>query len=792
MRKKFRKLTSIIMTTIMVLSIITMGDPNVYAADFTDTITTSESWSKTLNELFPPEAFSDANIDCRNLEVLVAGAANSVAVHLNGGEANYNNLLMEFNAIGTGCDGTEIITFTATVPGKYLFDINSDAGITKGIEITVTGGDTTKPVLSAESASGTNHNGSTLNFTSDEAGTYYYLVYGETEGEPSAATIEAQGTAVAKGTGVATSSANAVSLTGLAATTGYKAYVIVKDASNNVSEVSAIPFTTTVAPDTTKPVLTAGAVNRTSDTLGTVKFTSNKAGRYYYLVVADGVGEPTIDTSGVGTACNTSEITIINPSGLTSGAKDIYIKVKDASGNVSIALKIDIAAYIATGGGTTGGGNSNLTTKPSQGETIVIVNGKEHNVGTETKTTENGKSTVTVKLDNKAIETKIDEAIKNNPTGTKNLVQVPIDDTKSEVTRVEFTGDIVKRLEGKTFDISVKRDNIEYVIPVEEFTISEVAQNLGVQEKDLKDIKVEVEITKLDESVVAKYNEEAKSRGAELIFPPVSFEVRAKTTKADGETGMVGIDKFNNYVERVMEIPTGIDASRITTGIVFNQDGTYSHVPTEVFKKDGKLYAKLNSLTNSNYSVVWNPVTIQSVENHWSKNVVNDMASRLVIFNTESFDPNKAITRADFAEYIVRALGIYREGSSYENKFNDVSANNERSLAVLIANEYGIVTGYPDGTFKPNALITREEAMSMYQRAMNITNLIGRDTNRYQSYTDIDKVSGWASTAVKDVLAAHVFNGTSATNISPKSNLTYAEAAQAIKNLLVESKLINK
>jgi len=39
---------------------------------------------------------------------------------------------------------------------------------------------------------------------------------------------------------------------------------------------------------------------------------------------------------------------------------------------------------------------------------------------------------------------------------------------------------------------------------------------------------------------------------------------------------------------------------------------------------------------------------------------------------------------------------------------------------------------------------------------------------------------------------AYVFNGTSATTISPKSNLTYAESAQAIKNLLVESKLIDQ
>ncbi|PKM54223.1 MAG: hypothetical protein CVV00_09190, partial [Firmicutes bacterium HGW-Firmicutes-5] len=96
------------------------------------------------------------------------------------------------------------------------------------------------------------------------------------------------------------------------------------------------------------------------------------------------------------------------------------------------------------------------------------------------------------------------------------------------------------------------------------------------------------------------------------------------------------------------------------------------------------------------------------------------------------------------------------------------------------------------GTFRPDQMITREEAMVIYQRAMVITKLIGVDQNRYQSYIDYEEVEEWATTYVREVLSAHVFNGTTATTITPKANLTYAEATQAIKNLLVTSKLINK
>ncbi|MEA5084757.1 MAG: InlB B-repeat-containing protein [Lachnospiraceae bacterium] len=528
---------------------------------------------------------------------------------------------------------------------------------------------------------------------------------------------------------------------------------------------------------------------------GTTSYTASVGNAYSSITVTPTVadGNATVKVNGLAVTSGgaTGEIN------LSVGNNIITVVVTAQDGTTSNTYTITVTRAASSGGsgGSSGGSSSTTTTQPSQNtsqNTVVVVNGKEQNAGKETQKTEDGKSTVTVEVDNKAIESKIDDAIKNNTTGTGNVIQIPVADTKSEVAKVELTGDIVKKLEENTFDVSVKRDNVEYVIPAAEFTISKVAENLGIQEKALADIKVEVKITKLDEKVVEKYNEVAKANGAELVFPPVQFEITAKTTNIDGTTKEHSINKFSNYVERIMEIPVGVDPSKITTGIVFNSDGTYSHVPTEVYQKDGKWYAKLNSLTNSDYSVIWNPVTVKSVENHWSKEAVNDMASRLVIFNADDFEPDKAITRADFAEYIVRALGLYREGSTHENNFKDVSSTGERTIAILIANEYGIISGYADGTFRGDNQITREEAMAMYQRAMKITKLVGSDENRYQNYTDYSEVSDWATSYVKEVLSAHVFNGTTETKISPEASLTYAEAAQAVKNLLVESKLISQ
>lgn len=491
--------------------------------------------------------------------------------------------------------------------------------------------------------------------------------------------------------------------------------------------------------------------------------------------------------------CTDDDKTTVNRSGAETigGAPKYpgtyYVKAfVPANGNYSVATST--VAILRIYNPSSGGGS----TPPESTNTNVIVNGEPASAGIETKTTEDGKTTTLVQINNEVIDSKIEEVIKNNDTGMGNAIQISTADKDSEVIAFELTGDIVKKLEDNAFDVSVRNNDIEYIIPAKEFTISKVAETLNIKDKDLKEITVEVRITKPNEKLIESYNQLIKANGAELIFPPVSFEVVAKTTKADGTTEEVKISKFSNYVERMMEVPAGIDPSRISTGIVFNSDGTYSHVPTEVFQKDGKLYARINSLTNSIYSVIWNPVTVKSVENHWSKDTVNDMASRLIIKNPEGFMPNQNITRGEFAEYITKALGIYRSEIVNTQKFSDVKTTHELAYSIEIACEYGIISGYPDGTFKPDAQISREEAMVMYSRAMDIAGLAEADSDRINSYTDKDSVAEWAYNHVKKTISAGVFNGKTNETINPRDTFTCAEAATAIRNLLIEADLINE
>ena len=113
--------------------------------------------------------------------------------------------------------------------------------------------------------------------------------------------------------------------------------------------------------DETAPELSNGLATRTGETTATVKFTSDEAGSYYYVVDNNATAPNSIDTSGEGTSCSANTETMISLNSLPS--EYIHIVVKDAVNNVSNVLTIPIPAYTYTltvnlngGSGSTTGG----------------------------------------------------------------------------------------------------------------------------------------------------------------------------------------------------------------------------------------------------------------------------------------------------------------------------------------------------------------------------------------------------------------------------------------------------
>jgi len=99
--------------------------------------------------------------------------------------------------------------------------------------------------------------------------------------------------------------------------------------------------------DTTAPTLTEGNVNRISNTAATIGFTTNEVGTAYYLVKESGEAAPENTAVITGTSLGLVYGTVTGKTvTLTEGAKDIYVVVEDAMGNISAVLKIEAAAYV--------------------------------------------------------------------------------------------------------------------------------------------------------------------------------------------------------------------------------------------------------------------------------------------------------------------------------------------------------------------------------------------------------------------------------------------------------------
>ncbi|ACL76655.1 endo-1,4-beta-xylanase [Ruminiclostridium cellulolyticum] len=430
-------------------------------------------------------------------------------------------------------------------------------------------------------------------------------------------------------------------------------------------------------------------------------------------------------------------------------------------------------------------GSTPIPSSPSNDKTSSekvkgTVNGKEVPIAKAAIEYKDGKKVTSIVVD----DTKVSELL-----GQKSVVVLE-PSTKSDVVIGQLNAQTIKNMADKEAILEIKTENISYTMPASKINIEKVASALG-NNIDLTDIKVNVSISGVSDSVNNIVKDSAEKNNYKLASTPVEFNL----TCSNG-TKTVEISKFNGYIERTIAIPDGVNPNGVITAIVLNKDGSFSHIPTAIVLKDGKYYAKINSLTNSTYALISNTKTFKDVENHWSKNAVKNIASRLIMngADNDSFVPDMAITRGEFIESIVKAIGLYRTDEG-KDIFADVSSSNSYYDAVSIASEYGIISGYGNGEFRPMSTITRQEAMTIVAKTMKITGLkVDYTTDEIADsligFKDSDKLAVWARNSTAACVKAGIVAGKSLTVIAPEDNITRAETASVINKLLINSNLI--
>ncbi|MBQ1251305.1 MAG: S-layer homology domain-containing protein [Firmicutes bacterium] len=185
---------------------------------------------------------------------------------------------------------------------------------------------------------------------------------------------------------------------------------------------------------------------------------------------------------------------------------------------------------------------------------------------------------------------------------------------------------------------------------------------------------------------------------------------------------------------------------------------------------------------NGNFAITnpyWIGNTFPDVElGDWYYDAVTAMQADGIINGMPdgTFAPNETVTRAQFATMLYRAMDGASANAGTEVAFTDVNADFWAAEAIYACAAEGIITGYPDGSFKPNANISRAEMAVMIFRALRFDEVFNAE------FVDVP-ASSWYYDAVMVLGSAGIVNGVGEGKFAPEATATRAQAAQILYNV---------
>lgn len=171
------------------------------------------------------------------------------------------------------------------------------------------------------------------------------------------------------------------------------------------------------------------------------------------------------------------------------------------------------------------------------------------------------------------------------------------------------------------------------------------------------------------------------------------------------------------------------------------------------------------------------PGTFPDLSGHWAEDWIMNLAQLGFVsgYPDGTFKPDNPVTRGEFSAILCRALGISpSEGNS---GFPDLNGHwSEKYVIPLV--EKGVIKGYPDGTFGPDFQIKRCEIAAIMARALTLPPIVGKPT-----FSDID-TTHWAFGFVETSVSRGLIKGYPDGTFRPENQATRAEACAIIARSL--------
>ncbi|GKS15088.1 hypothetical protein YDYSY3_60880 [Paenibacillus chitinolyticus] len=166
------------------------------------------------------------------------------------------------------------------------------------------------------------------------------------------------------------------------------------------------------------------------------------------------------------------------------------------------------------------------------------------------------------------------------------------------------------------------------------------------------------------------------------------------------------------------------------------------------------------------------PAAFTDLQGHWAKDVVQTWQQRGIVNGEgEVFEPNRQISRAEWSALINRIFQYEKEA---RNSFIDVKPEEWFASDIQKGIAAGYVSGFEDGTFRPDAPLSRQEA------AVTLSRILHLKENSVVTFTDQEQLPAWSRAYVGAAAAAHLIDGYQDGSFGPLNALTRAEAVQLL------------
>ncbi|WP_068777357.1 Ig-like domain-containing protein [Paenibacillus sp. FJAT-26967] len=173
---------------------------------------------------------------------------------------------------------------------------------------------------------------------------------------------------------------------------------------------------------------------------------------------------------------------------------------------------------------------------------------------------------------------------------------------------------------------------------------------------------------------------------------------------------------------------------------------------------------------------------------HWAEHEVRKAADCGIVngFEDGTFQPSEPVTRAQFVVMLARAYGdayAQQAASGVRHNFADQpSIPGWAAQDIAMASQSGIISGYEDGTFRPDAPVTRAEMITMAARAAK---LLPVSAGQLQAlYADADTIPDWAGGYIAAAQQRGFIQGRDHRTFAPLAPTTRAEAVVVLLRIL--------